>query len=248
MFGRPPRVAPPGRLVWAIGDVHGRSDLLAPLLARIAEDVAAHPDAAVVSLGDAVDRGPDAAGALALLRDAAPKAERVCLMGNHERMMLEFLDDPEGRGRRWIRNGGDATLRSFGVDPDAAPLAASRALTAAMPAGLEGWLRALPRLWRARDLVCVHAALHPRHPVDAQPTGPLIWGHAGFMDGPVRADGVWAVHGHVVVPRPYARRGRVAVDSGAWTTGRLTAARVAADGTVRFLTQTGPPLATPPPG
>ena len=160
-------------------------------------------------------------------------------MGNHERMMLEFLDDPAGRGARWLGNGGLQTLASFGIGGLGARPAledmtkASEALAVALPDGMEAWLRALPLMWRSGNLVCVHAGMNPAKPPEAQEASTLLWGHPKFLSQP-RRDGLWVVHGHTIVEAPEAQAGRIAVDTGAYHSGRLTAAALSA-GQCRFL-------------
>ena len=214
----PPSVTRP---VWAVGDIHGRLDALKALLGRLADGFAAAPDGALVFLGDYVDRGPDAAAVLRRLQAMAAgdaPVETICLMGNHERMMLDAMDAPEARGPTWLRGGGAATCASFGTSDPAG-------LRAALPRGLEDWLRGLPRMWQDGDLVCVHAALDPHGSLRAQDEDALIWGHPAF--GRVRRrDGLWVAHGHTIVDAPRARAGRISVDTGAWRTGRLTAAHI----------------------
>lgn len=233
----------PERPVYAVGDIHGRADLIDPLLARIDADVAArgHDAAQLVFLGDYVDRGAQSAQVLAQLHELAHRAPDsvTCLMGNHEKMLLDFLDDPAGRGMRWLVNGGIPTLESYGITglaPDA-PVEdltdASDALAAAMPEGMGDWIRALPRRYRTGNLVCVHAALNPARPPEDQDERALLWGHRDFTRVP-RADGIWVVHGHTIVREPMIEAGRISIDTGAYQSGRLTAAAMDAEG-CRFL-------------
>ncbi|WP_158259402.1 metallophosphoesterase [Hasllibacter halocynthiae] len=227
----PPGPAPVTRPVWLVGDVHGRADLLEGALAALRPP----EGAAVVLLGDMIDRGPDPAGALRIARSLPrrwPGVEGVALMGNHERMMLDFLDAPVQRGRRWLRHGGRETLQGFGVDPGPpaaepgpeALRALREALRAAMEPGLEGWLRALPLLWRDGGLVAAHAGLDPLAPPEAQDEEALLWGRTDFRRP--RRDGLWVAHGHVVTAAPEIVPGRLGLDTGAWRTGRLTVARL----------------------
>ncbi|SEK96297.1 serine/threonine protein phosphatase 1 [Roseovarius nanhaiticus] len=237
----------PARPLYAIGDVHGRDDLIEPMIERIDADAAARGfDAAdLIFLGDYVDRGPRSAEVLARLRGMAETMPDMvtCLGGNHERMMLDFLDDPAGRGARWLINGGIETLASYGVDgldaksPGKAPvedmMEASDALARAMPDGMADWLRALPLWWQSGNMVCVHAAMNPARAPEDQKDRALIWGHQDFGAKP-RQDGLWVVHGHTIVKEPLLEPGRICVDTGAYATGRLTAAALTA-GACRFL-------------
>lgn len=221
---------------YAVGDVHGRADLLAEMLGLIDTDAAAQgmPDAPIVFLGDYVDRGPEAGATLATLRALDP-ARVACLMGNHERMLLDALDRPVERGDRWLTHGGMETLASYGLAHlfDAQEIATR--LRAALPQGMEAWLRALPATWRSGDVICVHAALDPAVSPAAQDPRVLLWGRPPRR---ARSDGLWVVHGHTVVETPEITGRRVAVDTGAWVSGRLTAAAITPGAPIRFLSAT----------
>ncbi|GAB4287494.1 MAG: hypothetical protein Kow0058_07160 [Roseovarius sp.] len=236
----PPRPEP--RFV-AIGDVHGRADLLLGIDRRLEAEYADWP---VVFLGDYIDRGEQSREVLELLMSVAPGGNPpvICLMGNHERMLLDFLDDPENRARRWLRNGGLQTLASFGVAPppgggeDALAMRATRdRLAEAMGEDMIAWLRALPLCWQSGNVWAVHGGADPALPMESQTPENLTWGHPQFMRRP-RADGAWVVHGHTVVDAPHMGAGRIAVDTGAFATGRLSAAAISPDG-VEFLQAVG---------
>lgn len=227
------------RPVCIVGDIHGRADLLDRMLALIA----AEPGAGQVRLifaGDYIDRGPESAKVLLTLHNLAASGRAICLMGNHERMMLDAIDQPEVAGQRWLLNGGDATLASLGAngrlpgESEAERMAAlAIRIRAGLPPGMETWLRALPLYWQGHGLAVVHAGADPMLPIEAQAEASLLWGHRRF--GQPRPDGLWIAHGHVVVAEPKAEAGRIALDTGAWASGRLTAAWIEA-GQVRFLT------------
>jgi serine/threonine protein phosphatase 1 len=164
----------------------------------------------------------------------------IGLMGNHERMMLDFLGSPADGAGRWLRNGGLQTLASFGVGgitdqltPDEAHGAANQ-LRDAMGADLIDWLAGLDLQYATGNIHFVHAAADPEQPMAAQEPRTLLWGHPAFSAKP-RTDGQFVVHGHTVVDAPDVTAGRVAVDTGAWFTGRLTAARIA-PGEIGFVT------------
>ncbi len=207
----------------AIGDVHGRDDLCDALLGRLARE---HPDLPVVFVGDYIDRGEQSC---AVLRRLMGRPELVCLLGNHEDMCLQFLDAPEKIGPVWMRNGGVDTLASFGVALQAgagagAFTAARDRLEAAMGAALVDWLRNRPLLWRSGNVWVSHAGADPARPMAEQPRDTLLWWRP---DGRARDDGQRVVHGHTIVPEPEIAQGRIAIDTGAYATGRLTAAVVA---------------------
>lgn len=246
--GTLPRPAPP---VCVVGDVHGRADLLEQLLVRIAQHRAAATTVAapgdgppatglrLIFAGDLIDRGPDSAAVLArvqaLCAPGAPGGPALALMGNHERMMLDFLDAPATAGPLWLGNGGDATLSSFGVNPHRPgdPEGLAQALRAALPPGQEAWLRALPLIWHEGDLAVSHAGADPGRAIADQPAEALLWGHRDFRRKP-RGDGIWLVHGHVIRPEVRAEgqggAGRIGTDTGAFATGRLSAVWLDRDG------------------
>ncbi len=235
----------PDTAFFAIGDVHGRDDLLEALLARLA---ARDPEAKIVCAGDYVDRGPDSASALARLYDRQMSGgdSFVCLAGNHEEMLLTFLDEPMRAGPAWLHNGGGATLESFGitgVTPDTAPedfqQVADWLAQRIGPARLD-WLRHMPRLWQSGNVAVVHAGADPALPLEQQSRRSLLWGHPDFLRVP-RGDGLWIVHGHTITDEPRMAQGRIAIDTGAYRSGRLTAVHVAAGG-VEFISTTPPHL------
>ena len=219
----------PERPLAVIGDVHGRDDLLERLLARVAERL---PEAQVVLVGDLIDRGEASAG---VLRRMSSRGDAVCLRGNHEAMCLEFLDEPERYGPRWLFNGGLQTLAIFGVggvserSRGEALREARDRLAAAMGGALTAWLRGRPLWWRSGNVVVAHAGADPARPVEGQEEEALLWGHLRFGEMP-RVDGLWVVHGHYILPRPVVEDGRIGVDTGAYATGRLTAALIGAGG------------------
>jgi serine/threonine protein phosphatase 1 len=234
----------PDAPLYAVGDVHGRLDLLDRLLEAITADMEERfaLDARIVLLGDLVDRGQDSRGVLARLMTLSCDApDRVlCLMGNHEKMLLDFLHFPRERGNRWLRHGGTQTLASFGVKSGMAWASGARfvrlaeELRAAMGDALVNWIEGLPLYWRTGDVVCVHAAMDPAMPPNLQDARDMLWGTAAFVHRP-RADGLWIVHGHEVVDRGHVEAGRIATDTEAHASGRLTAAAIFPGKPVRFL-------------
>lgn len=230
----------PLRLTYVVGDIHGMAALLERLLAKIETNRAAAP-ADLVFVGDYIDRGPESAAVLARVFELVQNSPMpvTCLLGNHERMMLDFLDDPARYGPRWLHNGGQETLQSYGISSTARhgagdPLQArAKALRSALPDGIEAWLRTLPRLWQSGPLAVVHAAADPALPLDQQDPDSLIWGHRDFLTK-TRRDGIWLAHGHTVVETAHVSNGRISLDTGAYRTGQLTAARIEA-GEISFL-------------
>ena len=222
----------PDIALFVIGDIHGRFDLLTKLLKS--QDT----ERKVICIGDYIDRGEQSAEVLRFLQ-ARPKI--TCLKGNHEEMLLAFLDDPKKAGPRWLRYGGLQTLSSFEVvgardTMQGKDLEAVRdALTAAMGEDLICWIRSLPLSWQTGNIFVTHAGCDPTVPLEDQEACHLLWGHPNF-NKKSRSDGFWIVHGHTIVDTPSAQSGRIAIDTGAFATGRLTAA-VIETGSVKFLSQ-----------
>ena len=228
----------PGRLVYAVGDIHGRHDLLAPLLDKILADAERQSGGAgppqIVFLGDYIDRGEGARQTVEMLRAFAGRAEAdpVFLMGNHEQMLLRFLEEP-ATGARWLRYGGLQTLLSYGVrgvtsltDPEEAQRLRDE-MVSALGSDI-AFIEALGTSHQAGNVLFAHAGADPAVPPGEQEVNTLLWGSERFQAAD-RADGVWVVYGHFVVNEPFAARGRIAVDTGAYFSGRLTAARIAED-------------------
>lgn len=222
----------PTRPFFAVGDLHGCTEPFKQLHKRL--EAQATGEEAMVFLGDYIDRGPDSRQMLAWLFELSQErpGDVTCLMGNHERMMIDFIDDPAGRGAIWLRNGGLETLASFGVllrkqasEADVA-VEIANALEEKLPAGLLDWLRGLPLRWQSGNLHCTHAAFSPRRDPEDQREEVMLWGHPDFLRAP-RDDGQIVVHGHTIVPEPVATGSRISVDTGVYRTGRLSAVRIA---------------------
>lgn len=216
-----------------IGDIHGRADLLDKILANVSQEA---PKARSVFVGDYVDRGPQSAAVLTRLRSLSGA---VCIRGNHETMLLEFLENPIETGGRWLRNGGSQTLASYGIElAENSGLdeiqAAQQELKQVLADGSEKWLRGLPLFWRSGNLLITHAGPDPAKSIKAQDDKNFLWGHPRFLRDE-RSDGLWVAHGHWVRDRPDVSNGRINVDTGAYKTGRLTAALVSKDGQIKFI-------------
>ena len=235
--GIPPPLPRPDTPICVIGDLHGMAGLLDAMLALIAAQPQART-ARIVFTGDLIDRGPGSAAVLRAVRALCQSdpAHHICLMGNHERMLLDFLADPARHGKRWIAAGGGETLISYGLGarthaatPAARFTALADALRAALPDGMLNWLGALPLFWQDGPLGVVHAGADPDLLLADQPAAALLWGHPLFHSTP-RPDGLWIAHGHIIVPRVQIGQGRIAVDTGAYKTGRLSALWLDSDG------------------
>lgn len=239
LFGRSRAPAPapefsallsPEQTLAVIGDVHGCADLLDRLLDTIAE----HQPSQLVFVGDLVDRGEDSAVVLERVQGLQRDAGAVVLQGNHEEMLLDFLDDPVSSARRWLRFGGLQTLASFRIGAigessgEAKLIEARDALAEAIGQERLDWLRNLPTWYRSGNVGVVHAAADPALPIETQPRQALLWGHPEFRKMP-RNDGLWVVHGHTISDEVAAQDGRIGVDTGAYATGRLSAALIGAE-------------------
>lgn len=227
---------PEGTRVYAVGDIHGMSEALAALRARIAADARRHGAArnVLVTIGDYVDRGPHAFDVVEqLIRDPLEGFETHHLKGNHEDFLLRFLETGED-GDLWLMNGGDATLRSYGIDVDAGMAfgadlrdLASR-LRDAMPAEHLAFYRGLELLHREGDYVFAHAGVRPGVPMQRQDPADLMWIRDGFLDSDAELGAV-VVHGHTITWEPEVRANRIGIDTGAFMTGRLTCLVLAGD-------------------
>ncbi len=229
----------PEHTLAVIGDLHGRSDLLELMIGMISEN--AGTDLTLVFVGDYIDRGENSAQVLISLQALQSyiwPSNVICLKGNHEAMMLAFLDAPEEVGAFWLENGGTSTLASYGISlPDRKPASlinASDALRSLLSDGTESWLRRLPSSHHSGNVFVAHAGADPHEPLEDQEEEHLIWGHPDFLTTP-RHDNSWVAHGHWISTEPSAENGRISVDTGAYATHRLTAALIAG-GTCHFLT------------
>lgn len=230
-----PRASTGGRLVYAIGDVHGRLDLLQRMVAAISADAVQvrYPEPPlVVLLGDYIDRGADSRGVIDLILNLRRQGrfEVRCLKGNHEQALLQFLDDPNF-GPTWVGHGGGPTLMSYGIAPpqmrsDEEGWEATRiAFRAALPPKHLEFFEGLELSLVVGDYLFVHAGIRPGVPLAQQAEQDLLWIRGDFLND---SDGFekMVVHGHTPVDRPYIGRSRIAVDTGAYATGLLSAARL----------------------
>ena len=226
-----------GRIGFAVGDLHGRIDLLRQIVPRIVEAAvdSGRTDPVVVFLGDYVDRGPESAAVIEYLLTELPSGfEWRFLKGNHEAAMLLFLEDPL-RNRGWLAHGGLPTLASYGVNPlpsigssDQAILDAHTQLVANMPASHMAFLKALERYVVIGDYAFVHAGVDLGVPIERQRDIDLFWARERFLNS-TRGYSHVVVHGHTPVADPYRDYRRICVDTGAYASGRIAAACFAGD-------------------
>lgn len=251
LFARPKRqtektaAVPPGALIYAVGDIHGRVDLLQQITETIFEDLARHDasrQAELIFVGDYVDRGPDSAAVIdhliALKNDARIKVHT--LKGNHEEAVLSFLDDA-ATGPIWAEFGGVETLASYNV---AVPEVRSdiegwetarRAFIEAIPQAHVDFLRALDLYRVVGDYVFVHAGLKPGVPLVNQSEQDLLWIRGEFLEATRPFEKV-VVYGHTPRREALLEPGRIGIDTGAYITGVLTALKL--EGESQALLQT----------
>ena len=231
----PEPISTEGRLIYAVGDVHGRLDLLEPLLDQIRADAArAETESApvLVFVGDYVDRGTASKGVIDTVIDLTREgAFEVCaLKGNHEEAMLTFLQDANF-GPTWSEHGGAQTLVSYGVS---APMlrmddeqweAARQAFAEALPVDHLRFLRTLSLTATFGDYLFVHAGLRPGIALEDQEEHDLLWIRQEFLNAPRPFEKI-VVHGHTPAEEAYIGPHRVGIDTGAYATGVLTAVRL----------------------
>jgi serine/threonine protein phosphatase 1 len=226
--------APGNTIIFAVGDIHGRLDLLEGATAELRKTVAA-ADAAgekvlAVFLGDYIDRGPAAKGVISHL--IAFRDEGVCdtefLRGNHEQFLLELIDGADDAGV-WLDYGGVETLRSYA--PERPIPGAMRELTKLrrlvsdiLPPAHEQFLRSTKMCVELGDYLFVHAGLRPDRLLSEQSDADLLWFRYYADEQPIH--GKTVVHGHTPRSAPVAGRWRLGIDTGAYASGILTALKL----------------------
>jgi serine/threonine protein phosphatase 1 len=207
---------PAGKRIYAVGDIHGRADLLSELFMRIDDDLRTRPtvDSVQVFLGDYIDRGPN-----------SRRRDVLFLKGNHEDCALQFLRDPTVLPA-WQSIGGVQTLLSYGVmppprdDPES-QREVSIALGEAMPDSHRRFIGGLVLSFTCGDFFFVHAGVRPGIPLQMQSQADLLWIRDDFL---LHEEdfGIIVVHGHTPTNKPDVRSNRINIDTGAYATGQLT--------------------------
>ncbi|HRP97857.1 MAG TPA: metallophosphoesterase [Rhodocyclaceae bacterium] len=245
--GTPPPAAatPAGTVVYAIGDVHGRADLLATMQRGIALDAQRRRARrrVVVYLGDYISRGPDSRRVLEQVIAWRPDGfEIVALKGNHEQLLLRYLDGDLMIGRHWLGYGASEALAAYGVAlprdviaDDALLTEMRHRLVAAMPEAHVRFVRSLATGHREGGYLFAHAGILPGVALDAQRERDLVWIRGRFLRS---ADdhGAVVVHGHSITEEPQVRHNRIGIDTGAYRSGVLTC--LVLDGRERAFLQT----------
>ena len=218
-----------GSRIYAIGDVHGRLDLLDDLMMQIKSDMAARAPATnfVVLLGDLIDRGPASAQVLERLSNVDDfPAKFSYIMGNHEEIFLRVLSAEPGVAYDWLTFGGDACVESYGLNPATLNAMAEQAiadlLIETIPSAHIEFVRGFVDTIRSGDYLFVHAGIRPGVAIDEQSPQDLRWIRSSFLRDN-KDHGVMVIHGHTISDGVDEQNNRIGIDTGAYRSGKLTA-------------------------
>ena len=218
---------PAGQRAYVIGDIHGRFDLFEALIKAIEEDDASATPAAttMILLGDLIDRGPDSAGVVKLARLWNEYRSLRCLIGNHEEMLLDALEDIDVL-RHFLRHGGRETILSYGITKKEFNKASLEELQALMKARIPSedldFIRKCEDMIEMGDYLFVHAGVNPKRPLNEQKPRELRWIRDAFLNHKDSYSHM-IVHGHTITEKVEERKNRIGIDTGAYRFGRLTA-------------------------
>jgi serine/threonine protein phosphatase 1 len=234
-----PRI-PSRTRIYAVGDVHGRRDVLAAVFSRIDQDLKAQPvsETIEVLIGDYIDRGPHSRQVLDLLIARRRERNMVFLKGNHEECALSVLDNSTSFSE-WKQMGGINTLLSYGVVPIRSEDGSepqheiAAAFRKALPDDHYRFLQGLALSFSCGDFFFTHAGVRPGIPLSRQSQRDLLWIRDDFL---LHEEdfGKVVVHGHTPTQEPEVRSNRINIDTGAYATGRLTCIVLEGD-QMRFL-------------
>jgi serine/threonine protein phosphatase 1 len=220
---------PPNTRAYAIGDVHGRLDLLRALLDTIEQDSRDRPCQReyIVFLGDLIDRGPNSRGVLDFLIKAKEFLPNpIFLAGNHEEMLLRILGAHPEKIQDWLAFGGQECIESYGLDADEIrDLDSKRAqarIQAVIPKEHLSFIEEFADSFLLGDYLFVHAGIRPGVPIEEQTVQDLHWIREDFLDSPARFPHM-VVHGHTISTVPDQQANRIGIDTGAYNGGALTA-------------------------
>ncbi|MDZ4254119.1 MAG: metallophosphoesterase [Sulfuritalea sp.] len=225
------RRTPEDTVIYAVGDLHGRLDLLTAIQARIAADARrrAATRRLLVYLGDYVSRGAHSRAVVDRVRSWRPEGfEPIWLKGNHEDLLLRFLGGENDAGKHWFDYDGLDTLADYGVAiadrrarDDASVIALRERFAAALPAEDLAFFRDLRVSYRAGDYCFVHGGVRPGVRLEQQRDHDCMWIRKSFLDSDLE-HGAMIVHGHSISPQPEVRHNRIGIDTGAYRSGVLT--------------------------
>lgn len=214
------------KIIYAIGDVHGRDDLLGELHEHICDHhqhLDPEQDAEVIHVGDYIDRGAQSLEVIDRQMSGVGDFKTTCLLGNHEAMLLDCLaSDNRKVWHTWLSNGGEETLASIGMplrfggyDPDELRLRLGEERI--------DWLKSLPLSRTIAPYHFVHAGIVPGVPIDQQQRKDMLWIRSRFLESN-EDHGYIIVHGHTPADDPVVRANRICVDTDVVVNGVLTAA------------------------
>jgi serine/threonine protein phosphatase 1 len=234
-----------GKRAYAVGDIHGRLDLLERLLEKIHSDIDGRgsSETLLVFVGDLIDRGPHSAQVIERLRTYRREGVHpVFLLGNHEELLLRVLRGEAALVAGWLRFGGVECLQSYGFDARKLRTMseddAIKAIRAAIPTEHVDFLESFCDTCRFGDYLFVHAGIRPGVELGEQRQADLRWIREPFLDDD-GDHGFVVVHGHTITEEVEERPNRIAIDTGAYRSGILSA--LAVEGTERwFLNTQGP--------
>lgn len=232
---------PEGERIYAVGDVHGRLDLLDRLLEAIDADDAARPAArrTLIFLGDLIDRGPESAGVVERVRERLADGGARLILGNHEEVFAAAARGDSKATRALYRMDGAPTLLSYGLSQDEIEDGSfddlARLLTTRVPAEHLALMERAEDLIQIGDYVFVHAGIDHRRPLDEQSTRDLRWVREPFLSHPGNPEFA-VVHGHTPAPEIENQPYRIGIDTGAFATGVLSA--VGLEGDARWFLDT----------
>lgn len=225
----PPGAVPPGQRIYAIGDIHGRLDLLDELLVRIEADDAQRTSAetTLIFLGDLIDRGPQSAQVVERVRRLTLARDNVRLLaGNHEEVFLLALAGSLDALRFFTKIGGKETILSYGVDAaeynDLDYPELMEALLARVPAEHRAFLENSEDMILIGDYAFVHAGIRPDAPLAEQSIKDLRWIRGDFLEHRRPLERI-IVHGHTITDEVEWGANRIGIDTGAFASGRLSA-------------------------
>ncbi len=236
---------PENQRVYAVGDIHGRADLVERMHEIIVSDAAkhSHKQNFIIYLGDYLDRGPYVRETIdLLLTNNPPGFERVHLMGNHEQILLNFLGEPSILSM-WLGVGGMSTLMSYGLKPPGSGFSEQKAyeirdeLQEKIPAEHIGFINNLRPSHQVGDYLFVHAGIRPAVPIENQVPDDIYWIRDEFLNSD--ADhGKMVIHGHTISEDIQHFSNRIGIDTGAYASGVLSCAVLEED-RIKFLSTAG---------
>jgi len=245
---RPAGMTPPGTAIYAIGDIHGRADLLETIQRGIAIDARMRRASrkVIVYLGDYLSRGSDSRRVVERVLQWRPEdcgeVAIVALKGNHEDLALRYLAGELDAGRHWFDYDGSDALRHYGVEVDDFPGRDDDTMdvlrlrfAAALPAPHLAFFRALKAGHREGGYYFVHAGIRPGVALALQSEHDQMWIRKRFLESG-EEHGATVIHGHSISPEPQVRHNRIGIDTGAYASGVLTC--LVLDGSERTFLQT----------